>query len=90
METQASLSSFIILLTSLRESEVLSILASSNCWLKNLYRLYRFWAISPPFSKSRDAARIGALQMMDNALQMYMASHTTLPMPDDYVTIEYS
>ena len=42
------------------------------------------------FSKSRDAARIGALQMMDNALQMYMVSHTTLPMPDDYVTIKYS
>jgi hypothetical protein len=42
------------------------------------------------FGKSRDASRIAALQNMSMALETYLASHTTFPMPDDYVEIKYS
>lgn len=42
------------------------------------------------FGKWRDASRVAALQNMSMALETSMATHTTYPLPDNYVEIKYS
>lgn len=42
------------------------------------------------FWKSRDASRVAALQNMSTALETHLASHTSYPLPDNYITVKYS